>query len=77
MSEPHLEYEHVSRSVGGGRVVAAIVLAALFPVALIVPAVAALAVVAGFWVALHAYEPIWWREPRAETRALRLPASAS
>src|SRR5262249_49418674 len=67
----------VSRSVGGGRVVAAIVLAALFPVALVVPAVAALAVVAGVWVALHSYELIWWREARAETRALRLPISAS
>jgi low temperature requirement protein LtrA len=67
----------VSRSVGGGRVVAAIVFAALFPLALVVPAIAALAVVAGVWVALHAYELIWWREARAETRALRLPASAS
>ena len=29
----------------------------------------------GRWVALHAYEIIWWREARARTRALRLPAS--
>jgi hypothetical protein len=26
------------------------------------------------WVGLHAYELIWWREARAETRALRAPA---
>jgi hypothetical protein len=32
--------------------------------------------VAVVWVALHAYEIIWWREARAQTRALRLPASA-
>jgi low temperature requirement protein LtrA len=67
----------VSRSVGGGRLVAAVVLAALFPLALVVPAIAALAAVAAVWVALHAYELIWWREARSETRALRLPASAS
>ena len=67
----------VSRTVGGGRLVAAFALAALFPLALVVPAVAALGAVAAVWVALHAYELIWWREARAETRALRLPASAS
>jgi hypothetical protein len=35
------------------------------------------ALVALVWVALHAYEIIWWRESRARTRALRAPASAS
>jgi hypothetical protein len=34
-------------------------------------ALAALALVAAVWVALHAYEFIWWREARAQTRALR------
>jgi hypothetical protein len=29
------------------------------------------------WVALHAYEIISWREARAQTRAMRVPASAS
>jgi low temperature requirement protein LtrA len=67
----------VSRSIGGGRTVAAVVLAALFPLALVVSAIAALAAVAAAWIALHVYELIWWREARAETRALRLPASAS
>jgi low temperature requirement protein LtrA len=67
----------VTRTVGRGRFVAMLACAALFPVALKVPAIVALALIAGVWVALHAYEIIWWREARAETRALRLPASAS
>jgi len=67
----------ISHQVGGGRFVAAIACAALVPVALIVPALAALSLVAAVWVALHAYELIWWREARAETRAQRAPASAS
>jgi hypothetical protein len=29
------------------------------------------------WIALHAYELIWWRDVRAETRAQPLSASAS
>ena len=46
------------------------------PVALVVPALVALTLVAVVWVALHAYEIIWWRDARAQTRALRLLASA-
>jgi low temperature requirement protein LtrA len=67
----------VSRSPGGGRLVAGVACAALLPVALVVPALVALVLVAAVWVGLHAYELIWWREARAETRAQRLPASAS
>jgi low temperature requirement protein LtrA len=66
----------VSRSFGGGRLVAAIGCAALLPVALVVPALVALSLVAAIWVALHAYELIWWREARAETRAQRVPAAS-
>jgi low temperature requirement protein LtrA len=62
---------------GGGRLVAAIACAALIPVANAVPAIVALSLVAAVWVALHAYELIWWREARAQTRAQRAPASAS
>jgi low temperature requirement protein LtrA len=62
---------------GGGRLVAAIACAALIPVATAVPALVALSLVAAVWVALHAYELIWWREARAQTRAQRAPASAS
>jgi hypothetical protein len=57
--------------------VAAIACGLLLPLALVLPALAALTLVAAVWVALHAYEIIWWREARAQTRALRLPASAS
>jgi hypothetical protein len=49
----------------------------LLPIALTLPALVALALVAAVWVALHAYEIIWWREARARTRALRGPVSAS
>jgi low temperature requirement protein LtrA len=67
----------IARTVGRGRFLAMLACLALFPVALAVPAVVALALIAAVWVALHAYELIWWREARAEARALRLPASAS
>src|SRR6266550_221466 len=65
----------VARTLGRGRFVAAVACAALLPVALVVPALAALTLVTAVWVALHAYEIIWWRDARARTRALRLPAS--
>jgi len=67
----------VARTVRGGRLVAAVVCAALVPVALAVQAIVALALVAAVWVVLHAYELIWWRAARAELRAHREPASAS
>jgi low temperature requirement protein LtrA len=67
----------VSRTVGRGRLIAAVASALLFPIALVVPALVALALVAAVWVAFDAYEIIWWREARARTRALRLPASVS
>ena len=63
----------VSRTLGGGRLTAAIACALLRPIALVVPALVALTLVAAVWVALHAYEIIWWREARAQTRALRQP----
>jgi low temperature requirement protein LtrA len=67
----------IARTVRGGRLVAAVVCAALVPVALGVQAIVALALVAAVWVVLHAYELIWWRAARAELRAQREPASAS
>jgi len=63
----------VSRTLGRGRLVAAIICAALISVAVVVPALVALALVAGVWVGLHAYELIWWREARA--RAHGQPSS--
>jgi low temperature requirement protein LtrA len=64
----------VSHSVGGGRLVAAVACAILIPVALAVPAIVALLLVAAVWISLHAYELIWWRAARAETRAQRVTA---
>jgi low temperature requirement protein LtrA len=61
----------ISRTVGRGRIVAAVACLAAFPVALAVPALAALALIAIVWIAFHAYELIWWRDARAEARALR------
>ena len=58
---------HLSR----GRFTAAVVLLLLLPVATRVSALAALALVTVVWVALHAYEIVWWREARAESRSAR------
>jgi low temperature requirement protein LtrA len=66
----------VSGTLGRGRPVAAVACAAMFPIALAVPALAALTLVAAIWVALHVYEVIWWRQARADSRALP-PASAA
>jgi low temperature requirement protein LtrA len=67
----------VARTLGGGRLTAAVVCVLLFPIALVVPALVALALIAAVWVALHAYEIIWWRDARAQARALRTPVSAA
>jgi low temperature requirement protein LtrA len=64
----------ISRTFGRGRLTAAVACALLIPVALVVPALVALALVAGVWVSLHAYELIWWRDARAEARMRRSPA---
>jgi low temperature requirement protein LtrA len=53
-----------------GRLTAALVFLLLLPLATSVPALAALALVTGVWVALHAYELVWWREARAESRSV-------
>ena len=57
------------RRVSRGRLVAALVLLLLLPVATMVPALAALALVTAVWLALHTYELVWWREARAESRS--------
>ena len=53
-----------------GRFMAALVLLLVLPLATVVPAIAALALVTAVWVALHAYELVWWREARAESRSM-------
>ena len=56
-------------TVSRGRFAAALALLLLLPVAMAVPALAALALVAAVWLGLHAYELLWWREARAEARS--------
>jgi low temperature requirement protein LtrA len=53
-----------------GRFVAALVLLLVLPLATLVPALAALALVTAVWLALHTYELLWWREARAESRSV-------
>jgi len=66
----------VARSLSRGRFVAAVAFVVLLPVALSVPALVALTLVAVVWAGLHAYEIIWWREARSEARVSRAPASS-
>jgi len=66
----------VTRTLGRGRLTAAVACALLIPVAVALPAIAGLAFVAAVWAALHAYEIIWLRDARSQARALRFPASA-
>ena len=56
--------------VSRGRFVAALVLLLVLPLATVVPALAALALVTAVWLALHTYELVWWREARAESRSV-------
>ena len=65
----------LSAPLRSGRLFAAIAFTLLWPVAVAVPALVALALVSIVWVGLHAYEVIWWREARAQTRALRVPTA--
>jgi len=50
------------------RAVAAVLLAAVTPLALVIPALATLAIVAAIWIVLVAYEAIRFREARARVR---------
>ena len=65
----------VSHTFRGGRLIAAIACALLWPVAILVPALVALTLVTIVWVGLHAYEIIWWRGARAQTRTRQVQAS--
>ena len=64
-----IRIEHRFR-VSRGRFAAAVALLLAFPLATVIPALAALAVVTAIWLALHAYELVLWREARAESRSL-------
>jgi low temperature requirement protein LtrA len=56
--------------VSRGRLTAALALLLVLPLATMVPALAALALVTAVWLALHTYELVWWREARAESRSV-------
>ena len=66
----------LTRSINRGRFVTAVAFLLVWSVAVAVPALAALALATVVWVLLHVYERVWWREARAETRALRLTANS-
>jgi low temperature requirement protein LtrA len=53
-----------------GRFAAAVAFLLVLPLATAVPAIAALGLVTVIWVALHAYELVWWRQARAESRSM-------
>lgn len=53
-----------------GRFVAALVLLLVLPLATMVSALAALALVTAMWLALHTYELVLWREARAASRSM-------
>jgi low temperature requirement protein LtrA len=57
-------------ALSSGRFVAALLLLLVLPLATVVPALAALALVTAVWLALHTYELVWWREARAESRSM-------
>ncbi len=64
-------------SVSRGRFVAAVALLLTLPLATAIPALAALALVTVIWLGLHAYELVWWRQARAESRStLASPGSS-
>jgi low temperature requirement protein LtrA len=67
----------VSRRLGRGRVIAAVALALITPIALSVSALVTLVLVTAVWFALHAYELIWWREERVRRRSERAAEPAS
>jgi low temperature requirement protein LtrA len=59
-----------TRTIGRGRPTAAVGFALLTIAATRVPALAALGLVTTWWVALHAYELIGWRDERARRRSV-------
>jgi low temperature requirement protein LtrA len=65
----------VSRSLSRGRTTASLGFVAMCPIALAVPALVTVALIAAVWVSLHAYELIWWRDARAKRRAMQAQTS--
>jgi low temperature requirement protein LtrA len=59
----------LTKTVGVGRPIAAVAFVLLTPAATSMPALAAVGLVAGVWIGLHAYELVGWRAERAQRRA--------
>jgi low temperature requirement protein LtrA len=57
-------------SLSRGRFTAAVLLLLVLPLAMVLPGLAALALVTVVWLALHTYELVWWREARSESRSM-------
>jgi low temperature requirement protein LtrA len=51
------------------RFTTAVLFLLLLPIATMIPALAALALVMVVWLGLHTYELVWWRQARAESRS--------
>jgi low temperature requirement protein LtrA len=66
----------VSRKLGRGRPIAALAFALLTPVPIYESALLGLALVTVVWLALHAYELIFWRAERARRRAPSISSRA-
>jgi low temperature requirement protein LtrA len=64
-------------SLSRGRFAAAVAFLVALPLATRVSALAALAIVTAIWLALHAYELVWWRQARAESRSVGVIAGRS
>jgi low temperature requirement protein LtrA len=60
----------VDRRFSGGRLIAAAAFLLALPLATRISALAALGIVTIIWLGLHAYELVWWREARAESRSM-------
>ncbi len=63
----------VARRLSRGRATATAAFVLCVPIALHVPALAALGLCTALVVALHGYELVWWREERARRRAVLAP----
>jgi low temperature requirement protein LtrA len=66
----------LTKTLGGGRPLAAVAFLLLIPAAVSMPALVALGLVAVVWIGLHGYELLWWRDQRAQRRRAALEVQA-
>jgi low temperature requirement protein LtrA len=67
----------LSKTLGVGRPIAAVVFLSLVPAATSLRAHVAVGLVVGVWIGLHGYELLAWRQQRAERRAVGASAQRS